>query len=98
MKGTVLLTTFLLAAVLYDDGYRSMPIALVIVALFEGFIEPGWRSFKASRRAATKFRRERDNVKCEDIRKIPIDNELSRIVFLIKYGSDDSDEIDNGSK
>ena len=38
MKATTLLTAFVLAAFLYDEGYRYIPLALVILACWEGFL------------------------------------------------------------
>ena len=93
MKATVLLTSFILAAFLYDNGYRSIPLFLIFIALLEGFIDPAWHRFKAQRRNATKLRRERDNIGDGDIFKI--DSEFMRIFFLLKYGSDESQEKKN---
>lgn len=93
MKATILLTTFILAALLYDDGYRTIPLFLIFIALLEGFLEPAWQSFKVQQRKATKFRRERDNISDGDVFKI--NSEFMRIPFLLKYGSDESQEGEN---
>jgi len=93
MKATVLLTTLILAALLYDDGYRTLPIFLISIASLEGFLEPAWQRFKAQRRIATKLRRARDNISDGDVFKIKY--ELMRIPFILKYGSDESQEREN---
>lgn len=89
MKLTVILTAAFLAGLLYDEGYRTLPLILVVVAVLEGFIRPRWLLFRRRRRLATRRRRERDGVTDGDIKKIK--SEFLRIPYLLKYGFDNLD-------
>ena len=70
MKLTVMLTAAFVAGLLYDEGYRTLPLVLVIVAIGEGIIRPRWLIFRRRRQLATRRRRERDGVVDGDIKKI----------------------------
>lgn len=89
MKLTVMLSAAFLAVLLHDEGYRTLPLVLVIGAVTEGIIRPRWLLFRRRRCVATRRRRERDGVMDGDIKKIK--SEFLRIPYLLKYGFDNLD-------
>ena len=87
MKGTVFLSAILLAALLADQGHKSLAFLLVGFAFFEGGIHPWWLKQRSKRKDRQRMRRERDGVAEGDYSKM--EPGMARLWHGLRYGSDD---------